>query len=256
MTDYRLFMDECGDHNLLNIDNNFPAFCLTCCIFEKDYYHSVVRPMVTSFKETYCERTDVILHSREIRKQENAFSFLHDDPESRHQFYEGLNSLIEALDFFILSVVILKNEHVSTYNSSAQNPYNLALKFIMERFCIFANRNGGCSGYITAEARGYTDDKKLLEEFKILRDYGTIYQRDLSNITEMSIQKKNNNIAGLQIADLVAYPIARKILKPLKPNSSFDIIRPKIQCNPKHSNTILGYGLKVFPEASKEHLTI
>ena len=38
---YVMFMDEAGDHNLRNIDNSFPAFCLVCCIFESAYYHAI-----------------------------------------------------------------------------------------------------------------------------------------------------------------------------------------------------------------------
>lgn len=34
MAQYVMFVDESGDHNLQNIDDNFPLFCLCGCIFK------------------------------------------------------------------------------------------------------------------------------------------------------------------------------------------------------------------------------
>lgn len=56
------------------------------------------------------------------------------------------------------------------------------------------------------------------------------------------IMDKRHNSTGLQIADLVAHPIARKIVKP---NHAFDIIEKKFRRN--SAGSIRGYGLKVFP---------
>jgi hypothetical protein len=72
------------------------------------------------------------------------------------------------------------------------------------------------------------------------------------DITTFWTEKKQKNIAGLQIADLAAYPLARKILDPAGAQSSFDVLRPKICCSPKDGR-MLGYGIKVFPQATFEH---
>jgi hypothetical protein len=52
---------------------------------------------------------------------------------------------------------------------------------------------------------------------------------------------KRANIAGLQMADLTAYPCARHILKPAQPNQAFEIINNKIY----QSGNVRGW--KVFP---------
>ena len=67
---YVLFLDESGDHQLKTINKNFPVFCLAGCVFESEYYKTIVRPRVEEFKMSIWGHTDVILHSREIRKQE------------------------------------------------------------------------------------------------------------------------------------------------------------------------------------------
>jgi len=93
--DYVLFMDETGDHNLRSIDHNFPVFCLAGCIFERRYYHQVVRPRVDAFKKRFWGTTDVILHSRDIRKHQGPFAFL-GNAEKRGEFYTALNGLMRS----------------------------------------------------------------------------------------------------------------------------------------------------------------
>ena len=53
--------------------------------------------------------------------------------------------------------------------------------------------------------------------------------------------KKENNV-GLQISDLIAYPISRKVLDPETDNISFEVIKPKIYSS--HGAMI---GLQVIP---------
>lgn len=125
MTDYVMFLDESGDHNLKAIDENCPLFCLCGCIFEKGYYHEVARPLVDEFKMRFWNSTDVILHSRDIRRHREAFYFLKDGAK-RREFYGALNQLIVQLDFSIIAAVILKREHIARYGDRAEHlSYNV-----------------------------------------------------------------------------------------------------------------------------------
>ncbi|MCK4473365.1 MAG: hypothetical protein KAW49_16405, partial [Anaerolineae bacterium] len=45
-----------------------------------------------------------------------------------------LNDLIRGLDFTILAIVILKQDHLNKYGTRARHPYHLSLEFIMERY--------------------------------------------------------------------------------------------------------------------------
>lgn len=252
MAQYVMFVDETGDHNLQNIDDNFPLFCLCGCIFEKEYYHATARPLIDSLKIRFWNSTDVILHSRDIRRQQEAFRFLK-DRDRREEFYEALNELVRQLDFFIIAVAILKHEILSQYGDQAKHPYHLALEFMMERFVLTMRREGeGSEGHIIAESRGKVEDRLLKEEFFRLKTEGSYYQ-SFEEITTLWTEKKRKNIAGLQIADLVAYPIARKILDPAGTQLSFDVLRAKICHKPRQVNCILGYGVKIFPQATFDH---
>ncbi len=54
---------------------------------------------------------------------------------------------------------------------------------------------------------------------------------------------KKENIAGLQLADLIAYPLTRYVLDKRAVNSAFDVIRDKIYSDDKGKL----HGLKEFP---------
>ena len=251
-----MFLDESGDHNLRRIDRNFPVFCLMGCVFERYYYRDVVRPTIDAFKLLFRGRTDVILHSREIRKHQGAFSFLGDE-STRSEFYDALNELIRSLRFTVLSAVILKLDHLSEYGLRARHPYHLALEFILERYSLLMSRRGRCcSGYVLAESRGKREDSLLKAEFSRLSAVGTRYQ-DLRNVTGLWMEKKPANLVGLQIADLAAYPIAAKVLRPLAEQRSFDVLVDKISAAPERKGgSILGYGLKVFPQPTFDHFQL
>jgi len=68
----------------------------------------------------------------------------------------------------------------------------------------------------------------------------------MKNITSFGTSDKKENINGLQIADLVAYPIARKIIDPGKINPAFNVCKNKILS--KGLNQRIGCGLKIFPD--------
>jgi hypothetical protein len=50
---------------------------------------------------------------------------------------------------------------------------------------------------------------------------------------------------GLQLADLAAYPIARRVINAKAANPAYDALRPLIRKSP--AGKVEGWGLKVFP---------
>ncbi|MEI7728865.1 MAG: hypothetical protein WCO56_04810 [Verrucomicrobiota bacterium] len=59
------------------------------------------------------------------------------------------------------------------------------------------------------------------------------------------IADKRTNSEGLQLADMVARPVALSVLRPGQPNQAFEILRSKLWQGPDAS--VEGYGLKCFP---------
>lgn len=242
---YKMFLDESGDHNLKVIDPNHPVFALAGCIFEENYYKNVAVRKVNDLKIKYFNSTGVILHSRDIRKQESKPFLVLRRKEIRERFYQDLNNLFRELYLAILASLIDKNKLKEHYGNHSDNPYYLSLGFIMERYAIYL-REKGATGLIVIESRNKADDNLLDIAYSKIMLQGTGFMKSdefQKRIKGLIFIPKRENEIGTQLADLVAYPIATHIL-PKRDKRAFEVIKLKI-CSKK--GEIYGYGLKIFP---------
>jgi hypothetical protein len=142
--------------------------------------------------------------------------------------------------------VIRKKDHKQKYGIRAENPYDLALLLAMERLVCVLEELGQDRILIVAEARGKKEDAELAETFeRILREGGPSVSRERFAPIEFGLQfvPKMMNVVGTQMADLAAYPIARAVLDPAKPNPSFEIIKTKIYVDKDGQQS----GVIIFP---------
>ena len=244
---YYLYLDETGDHGLSYIDHNFPIFLLCGCLFSQNEIENTEKE-VNLFKQKYFNTSSVILHSREIRKCEGAFQILF-DLNLKAEFYKNINSIIKSSKFKIIGVGINKEEYIKKYGKSAKDPYSLSLSFIIERLIFYLDElNKESEVEIIAERRGGKEDQKLLSQFNSTLDLGTYYvssERLKMKIKKLGFKFKKDNIVGIQVADLCAYPLARHLLNSEEPYIPFMIIEEKIYCNKEGKYD--GWGLKLFP---------
>lgn len=244
---YSCFLDETGDHGLSFVDKNFPLFLL-CGFVIQDERLVAIEKKVNRLKCTYFGEAEVILHSREIRKCEGAFQVLFDLP-LKEKFYEDLNSILKEGSYCLIGSGIQKEEHIKKYGKGAKDPYALSLSFVLERLVFYLDSvEDEASVEVLAEERGRREDRMLLSHFNSVLDLGTFYvepQRLRKRVRGLSFHAKRDNVVGLQLADLCAYPLARHILNPREPYIPFKIIEPKIYC--AEGGRYEGWGLKVFP---------
>lgn len=165
------------------------------------------------------------------------------------EFYKDLNNILGNFNYKIIATGVNKEEHIKRYGRSAKNIYGLSLSFIVERliFCLSSLDKKGIVK-IRVERRGEKEDKMLLADFNSMMDKGTYYvtsDKLREKIVEFKFYLKRENVIGLQIADLCAYPLARHLLNPKEPYIPFKVIEKKIYCNKKGEYE--GWGLKIFP---------
>lgn len=244
---YLLFLDETGDHGLSHIDDNFPLFLLCGCLIREDKLNEL-ESAINEFKIKYFKTTDVILHSREIRRHEGSFQILF-DIDLKGRFYKDWNNLVSSATFIIIGSGVNKIKHIKKYGRAANNPYAISLSFLMERliFCLDSIDKGAIIN-IKVEKRGHKEDGLLLAHYNSIIDKGTYYvskDRLQKAIAGLKFHSKRDNIIGLQLSDLCAYPLARYLLYPKVPYIPFDVIKEKIYCDRK--GNFAGYGLKLFP---------
>lgn len=241
-----MFLDESGDHSLDKVDKSYPMFVLAGCIFDFDYYTNIVESELRKLKLKHFGKDNVILRSYDIRKQKRDFSILVDTVK-REAFYRDLDILISSLDFVIISAVINKIKLKKQYGSP-NNPYHLCFQFILERSVMFLGRSKE-KMIFRIESRETHNDQKLAGIYEAFRNHDhQLFRKDEieSKLLDLSFNQKMQNIVGMQVADLVAYPIGRWALDKTKENKAFTYIEKKIHKDPRGAGYI-NYGLKIFP---------
>ncbi len=205
-SDYIVYADESGDHSLSTSDEDYPVFVLAFCLFKKSEYAEVTLPQLSQIKFQFWGHDAVVLHSHKIRKQKDDFAVL-GNRRTHELFVEQINNLISASPFSIVATVIDKRRLISRYAKPA-NPYNLGLLFCLERTSKFLAEHGQKERltHIIVEARGKKEDTELELEFR------RIIAKDPSLAKfELVFSDKKANGTGLQIADLIAHPIGKRV---------------------------------------------
>lgn len=241
--DYIVYVDESGDHALDKMDPQYPVFVLMFCLFKKQEYAKVICPAVQELKFKYFGHDATILHEREIRKAQPPFSGLL-VPETRAAFMDDVTELIAQAPMTLVAVVIRKDRLTERYRSP-DNPYFLALEFGLERVCAELEKLGqkGRRIHVVFECRGQKEDHDLELAFRRTMD---TFRMCRGHDLEIVMCDKRGNAAGLQLADLMARPIGRKVMNPSQTNRAYEVIHPKLRrFSPDASPN--GYGLKVFP---------
>lgn len=240
-----MFLDESGDHSLDKIDQQYPVFTLAGCIFEKEYYQSTAVPLINKLKIDIFGNKEIVLHSYDIRKSKGDFKELL-NPIKRNEFIERMNKLMSTLEFTIISSCIRKNLLVDKY-PKPNDPYDLAFSFLIERYVNFLIQ-ADAVGEFSLESRGRKENSDLMDVYNLYKTTGNKYCYPFlfnAVIDGISFVEKVKNINGHQIADLVAYPIARHCMRSDN-NPAFNVIKNKFRRS--NYGEMQGFGYKEFPK--------
>lgn len=242
-SDYLVFVDESGDHNLVQIDPQFPVFVLLFASIRKGDYIDQVCPALQRFKFEFWGHDEVVLHEHEIRKPHGQFLFLL-QKSLRERFLSKLTAQMEALHATVIAVIIDKADFASHYHQPV-SPYDYALETGLERVFrrMEAAGQGNATTSIIVEKRGRREDAELELAFHRVCDGANALHRPLP--FQLVMIPKASNSPGLQLTDLMARPVALHHLRPHQPNRAFDIIATKLHRSP--DGKIEGWGLKHLP---------
>lgn len=245
---YTVFVDESGTDNLKNFKDEDRYFVLAFCIFDKNYYSTKAVPTFQKLKFETFGHDQTIIHGYDMMNCIGDFECLQ-DKKIRTIFLDRLTEIIESTNFILISTVIDKKRLKEQY-IEPQNPYELALKYSLERLYNFMRERKQLNKltHILIESRGKQSNLKLEEAFNKIRSGKNWKQENFP--FEIEFIDKKSNSTGLQFADLVADPIRSQHLRPHKPHPNFKTLEPKFYCKGERNCTgtnFHGYGLKVFP---------
>ena len=156
-SDYIVYADESGDHSLTSIDEGYPVFVLSFCVFQKSHYSQVVTPALRMLKFATFGHDMVILHEQDIRKKTGSFHLM--SKERREHFFDELNAVISHADFTLFSTIIDKH-HLKREHANETHVYHLAMELGLEKLYHFLQSQGQQNRltHVICEARGRVED--------------------------------------------------------------------------------------------------
>lgn len=214
---YRVFFDESGDRSN-RIDNSAASryFALCGCVFLMESYRNDFRPAVdrlrnAHFPEHHAEEP-VILHREEIKEARGSFAALQDDAR-RRAFDVDLLSLIGDANYQVITVLLDKRVFFAR-NGRGADPHSACLWELLKVYCTFLISVGG-SGDVMGEARDQHLDRSMKESYEFY--WNECEQQftpasPLSSSNELKLKIKAHDITGIQLADLLAYPLKQRML--------------------------------------------
>ena len=238
-----VYVDETGDLGLENINPSAPVFALCAALYRVSDYLDNDQPLLTELKFRLWNHDNVVFHSRAIRRRLPPFQACM-DPAKNALLMGEISKFFRQSKVTFIAAAIDKLRHKQAYQSP-ENPYFLALEFVLER--VFGHTYQGLTGdqeiVFIFESRGAKEDATLLGWFLKICDGANQWERPFPFKAQFA--SKLANMPGLQIADLAAYPIARHVERPTVQRLDWDAIEPRLRRSP--AGKLEGWGLKIFP---------
>jgi len=262
MSLYRIYIDETGNHDLTHADDPNQRFlALTGVIWESGYIAGTLQPEMEEIKRQFFQHDPdepVIFHRKEMVNRRPPFQVLQDTKVEK-RFNQTLLAALDRWEYQVITVVLDKKAHRDQYSVWRYHPYHYCMAVMLERFVLFlhyANHHGD----VMVESRGGKEDEKLKDSYRRLYANGTDpipaerWQERMTS-RELKVKPKSADIAGLQLADLIAHPSRREILLDNQLIADTrDIFGDKIcailRANKymrSRSGQIQGYGKKLLP---------
>jgi hypothetical protein len=254
---YRLYIDESGDHTFQLAENDNQRYLgLLGIWFDTDApYRDFARALSELKREIFGWHPDdppICLHRKDLINRKGVFRRLR-NPQLNERFESGLLKIAHEARCCITCVVIDKASHHTKTYRELFHPYHYCLAALLERYIGWLGLKKSV-GDVMAESRGGREDQELSGEFETLIKKGTrfhspqTFQAVLTS-SEIKLRKKEHAIAGLELADLLAYPFKREMIAERRgeeipddfSSALLDAMRPKMNCQ-IYTRRVAGYG--------------
>jgi len=258
---YRLYVDEVGTDDLVNvIKDKHRYLSLSGVAMKLDHSRDVLTPNMDWIKANVFDQDvddPINLHRKDIMGYKGPFEILR-NPEKKELFDKAIIRLFSSTEYSLITALIDKNWMLRQDHWERKHPYHFLMEIMVEKYTQFLERKKDI-GDIMPESR-QKKDRFLQSAFDEVYSTGTYYvpkSRMHSAIRAKSLKfrTKKDNIAGIQLCDLVAHPshmYTRKLMGHEVELGPFsirvtDILRADKYDRSSRDGTIKGYGIKHLP---------
>lgn len=157
-----------------------------------------------------------ILHRNGIKWGSQCFKVFKDEGRRFSFDLDLLHFLIDA-EIKLATVILDKQAYVTKYGlKPTEKEYHHCMCALINSYCTHLH-DISARGDIIAEGRGQAEDKDLKDAYidvftKGYNGQGAGYYQAVLSSGKLDVRHKKENIYGLQLADLLAYPCTRGLL--------------------------------------------
>ncbi|MBU0520530.1 DUF3800 domain-containing protein [bacterium] len=277
---YLLYLDETG-HSTFGVYQDAKSRFLTIAgyLVRGDHYFKVVRPKFEIIKKKYFGDREYRFHFTELFLARGRTPLTE---SGRQNLWLDILELLSETDGQLVSITIDKERMASSYSRYLVDPYNLIMLWLLERTIYFLKklerleRQSGenkpdlrCRVMIEARGSGY--DPRTAKSYRKIYNEGSSFAnvkltsleaRKRLTSKELIIYSKKDNRLGLEIADLICFPmhwntlfeyssqeleaVSGNVSKTWMVDKFWRIMQGRIASDDQ--GRIRGYGMKIFPD--------
>lgn len=215
---YRLFVDEWGSAYGADRENPHKRYFALVGAIVRDEHRAPLDAEFAAIKQRYFRfkrPQNVAFHRADIVGGKRDFGAAR-DPAVLAAITADLVALIARTDFVALAVVIDKAVRREPFDRLMASHYHYAMKLMLERYAQFLDGRAA-RGDVVAEMRNKTDDDLFRVAFAATAEIGTEW---VTRVTmhkrivprSVTLYPKTPARGGLELADLIAQPLARGVL--------------------------------------------
>lgn len=202
---YVMYLDESG----IADRKNTGTFTLVGCIIRKKDIKKIDE-MLKTFKMECFANENLILHLMDIRTRRNNFAPRNITKGQIQYFNENVHDFLKNIEFMIISTTVDK-KRLNEYYKTPKDEYSIAFSHIMKSVYHFLSNDMIEQLDIYFESREETLNFKVQKSFFESYYSGGVHLdvllKERDKIKRFVFKDKNENIAGLQIVDLICGPI-------------------------------------------------
>lgn len=262
MDSYTLYLDE----SETNKKHMIHAYAIGGVIIKDTYHDSVIKPQLESIKQKIWSDipnySDIILHEKEVKDAtehrvdkstvKSEYIRFYNNVNNCSNLYKELSILLRSSDITTIGCVAVEERLKTNFPVNlSNNCSSICMQIIIENFCHFLYQKNAI-GNIQYEAREISQNIEMSQHFHQIKAIGTMYVNSKSiqkYIRNIDFPTKQENIAGLQLADFIPNQIAKKSIgKKIYANAkdfNNNIFRKAYNgmCNNKNR-----FGIRVIPK--------
>ena len=259
---YRLYVDEVGTDDLTHLVRDRHRYLsLTGVAMQINHARDVLEPNLNWIKANVFDHDPddpLILHRKEILGFKGVYQRLRN--EATHDlFNRAILRIFRNTEYRVITALIDKQWMVRQEHWERRHPYHYLMEILVEKYAQFLERHRDI-GDIMPESR-QSKDQLLQNAYTRVIEQGCdfVNAERISAVIrakKLKFRKKKDNIAGLQLCDLIAHP--SHIFVRGRMNHEVDLGPFAIQVaeilwqdrydRSPYNGQVVGYGIKHLPQ--------